>query len=238
MAPAGVARIIELMEQLLDNIMWHALAGPHARFATGTAEARRYAPGFSPIAGFAEASRPDLAALRPYCAPGEPLYCTGWSGAAPAGWRIDLEATIVRMVWRGELPADDDGAPEPIRLGPAHVAAALALAERTHPGPFAPRTIELGDYFGYRDGERLLAMAGERMHAGALREISGVCTDPEAQGRGLARRLVLRLVRREMLRGEMPFLHVMHDNHGARRLYQRLGFRDQQQAVIRVVAPC
>jgi GNAT superfamily N-acetyltransferase len=215
-APAGVAGISEAM---------------------GTAEARRYAPGFSPIAGFAEASRPDFAALRPHCAPGERLYCTGWSGAAPAGWRIDLESTIVRMVWQGELPADD-GAPEAIRLGPAHVPAALALAELTHPGPFAPRTIELGDYFGCFAGERLLAMAGERMHAGALREISGVCTAPEAQGRGLARRLVLKLVRRELLRGETPFLHVMHDNHGARRLYQRMGFGDRQQAVIRVVSPC
>jgi GNAT superfamily N-acetyltransferase len=237
MAPAGSACIIEAMEQLLDNIMWHALAGPHARFATGTAEARRYAPGFSPIAGFAAASRPDFAALRPYCAPGERFYCTGWSGAAPAGWRIELESTIVRMLWQGELPGED-AASEAIRLGPAHAPAALALAELTHPGPFAARTIELGDYFGYLDGDRLLAMAGERMHAGALREISGVCTEPGAQGRGLARRLVLKLVRREMLRGEIPFLHVMHDNHGARRLYQRLGFGDQQQAVLRVVSPC
>ncbi len=83
-----------------------------------------------------------------------------------------------------------------------------------------------------------MAMAGERMHAGELREISGVCTHPDAQGRGLARRLVLKLIRREMLRGETPFLHVMHDNQGARRLYQRMGFRDRQEAVVRVVVLC
>lgn len=225
------------MSQLLDNVMWHALSGAHAGFAIGTAAARRYAPGFSPIAGFADAARPDFAALAPFCAPGERFYCSGWSGAAPAGWRVDLEATIVKMVWHGELPADD-AAPEAIRLDPTHVPAALALAELTHPGPFAPRTIELGEYFGCFDGDRLLAMAGERMRAGDLREISGVCTHPDAQGGGLARRLVLKLIRREMLRGETPFLHVMHDNHGARRLYQRMGFRDRQEAMVRVVALC
>ena len=41
-------------------------------------------------------------------------------------------------------------------------------------------------------------MAGERMHAGTLREISGVCTHPDFQGRGLARRLMRKLVRRQM----------------------------------------
>jgi len=225
------------MRQLLDNIMWHALSGPHARFAIGTSEARRYAPGFSPIVGFADAGRPDFAALAAYCVPGERFYCTGWSGVVPAGWRVDLESTIVRMVWQGDQPVADE-APEAALLGPAHLLAALALAELTHPGPFASRTMELGDYFGCFDGDRLLAMAGERMHAGDLREISAVCTHPAAQGRGLARRLMLKLIRRQMLRGETPFLHVMHDNHGARRLYERMGFRDHQQAVVRVVSLC
>jgi GNAT superfamily N-acetyltransferase len=235
--PFSQQRIDISMRQLLDNIMWHALSGPQAGFAIGTSEARRYAPGFSPIVGFADAARPDFGALAAYCVPGERFYCSGWSGAAPAGWRVDLEAMIVKMVWEGELPAPDD-APEAIHLGQEHVPAAIALAELTPSGPFAQRTIELGDYFGCFEGDRLLAMAGERMIAGDLREISGVCTHPEAQGRGLARRLVQKLIRRQMLRGETPFLHVMHDNHGARRLYRRMGFRDHQQDVIRVVALC
>ena len=39
------------MRQLLDNIMWNCLSGPHAKFATGAGAVRRYAPGFSPIVG-------------------------------------------------------------------------------------------------------------------------------------------------------------------------------------------
>ena len=38
-------------KDLLDNIMWNSLTGPHARFASGEGNARRYAKGFSPIVG-------------------------------------------------------------------------------------------------------------------------------------------------------------------------------------------
>ena len=160
------------MKQLLDNIVWHTLAGPHAKFATGARGARRYAAGFSPIVGFADAQHPDFDALAPYCQPGEHFYCDGWSGAVAAGWRIDAESTMFKMVWEAAIPASDE-APEAVRLGPEHASQALELATLTHPGPFGPRTIELGEYFGCFEGERLVAMAGERMHAGTLREISG-----------------------------------------------------------------
>jgi ribosomal protein S18 acetylase RimI-like enzyme len=141
------------------------------------------------------------------------------------------------MVWKAETPANDE-APDASPLTSEHSSQALELAAMTRPGPFGPRTIELGDYFGYFDGERLVAMAGERMCAGALREISGVCTHPDFQGRGLARRLMLKLVRRQLLRDETPFLHVMRDNASARSVYQRLGFRNYRETVVRVIAPC
>jgi ribosomal protein S18 acetylase RimI-like enzyme len=225
------------MNALLDNVFWHTLAGPHARYAAGTDDARRYAPGFSPIVGFADAARPNLAALAPWCEPGEHFYCADWTGRAPGGWRVDAESTMFRMVWGG-APPGDDAAFEPVPLGPAHADHAVALAALTRPGPFGPRTIELGEYFGCFEGGRLVAMAGERMHAGDLHEISGVCTHPDFQGRGLARRLVARLVRRQLARGETPFLHVMRDNAGAHGLYLRMGFRDHAEPVVRVLARC
>jgi predicted GNAT family acetyltransferase len=76
------------------------------------------------------------------------------------------------------------------------------------------------------------------MHAGSLREISGVCTHPDFQGQGYARRLMIKLVCRQLQRGETPFLHVMRDNTGARELYRRLGFVDYRESVVRVVSPC
>lgn len=223
-------------ERLLDNIAWHTLSGPHAQFSAGTERARRYATGFSPIVGFVDQDRPEFDALRPFCAEGEHFYCDGWSGPVPAGWRVEAETTMVKMVWDAPMPAADP-APEALRLDERHAQRALDLALLTRPGPFGLRTIELGDYFGIFDGERLLAMAGERMCAGTLREISGVCTQPDQQGRGLARRLIDKLVRRQLQRGETPFLHVMSANAGARGLYERMGFRTYREVVVRVVAP-
>ena len=225
------------MKHLLDNIFWHTLIGPHARYAEGSGDARRYARGFSPMLGFADTERPDFGALAPYCDPGEHFYCGGWTGAAPAGWRIDAESTMFRMVWDAAIPSTDEFS-EAVRLGPQHAAQALALTALTHPGPFGPRTLELGEYFGWFDGEHLVAMAGERMHAGTLREVSGVCTHPDFQGRGFARRLMIKLIRRQLQRNETPFLHVMRDNRGAHRLYERMGFRDDCETMVRVISPC
>ena len=223
------------MRHLLDNLVWHTLTGPHARFASGDGAVRRYARGFSPIVGFADPARPDFRALATLCDPGEDFYCDGWSGAAPPDWRIGIDTTMFRMVWEGTQPAEDE-APEAIALGDAHRGDAMALAELTRPGPFGPRTIELGDYFGFVVDGRLIAMAGERMQAGRLREISGVCTHPDFQGRGHARCLMRKLVRRQMLRGETPFLHVMRDNESAHMLYERMGFRAHCESAVRMMA--
>lgn len=225
------------MKHLLDNIAWHTLTGPHAKYADGTRHVRRYARGFSPIVGFANPEQPDFATLSQFCDPNEQFYCDGWTGVTPAGWRIDDESTMFKMLWEAETPATDD-APEAIMLGLEHASQALELASLTHPGPFGPRTIELGEYFGYFDGQHLVAMAGERMCAGTLREISGVCTHPDYQGRGLARRLMLKLVRRQSQRNESSFLHVMHENSAARRLYERMGFQIYRETVVRVISPC
>lgn len=223
------------MTGLLDNIVWHTLVGHQARFAAGSGGARRYARGFSPIVGFATPDDPDFAALVDHCAIDEHFYCDGWSGTPPSGWQVDAETTMFKMVWEAAA-VPPDPADDAIALGPSDAEAAMALATLTQPGPFGPRTIELGEYFGIFQGDRLVAMAGERMHAGTLREISGVCTHPDFQGRGLARRLMTKLLHRQRRRGETPFLHVMRDNTGARALYARMGFRDRRESVVRVIS--
>jgi len=223
------------MLKLLDNIMWNCMTGPHARFATGAGSVRRYAPGFSPILGFEDPRTPDFATLSNYCEPGEQFYCDQWTGAPPAGWQIEREGVMLKMVWDAPMPGDD-AAPDAVPLRPEHFPQALALALQLNPGPFGPRTPELGEYFGYFDGPRLIAMADERMAAGSLREVSGICTHPEFQGRGLAQRLTLKLVLRQMQRGLTPFLHVVTTNSGARALYEKIGFRIHLETVVRIVS--
>jgi ribosomal protein S18 acetylase RimI-like enzyme len=222
------------MHPLLDNIMWNCLSGPHAKFATGEGSVRRYAPGFSPIAAFEDAERPDFPTLEKFCAPGDSFYCDIWSGAAPAGWQIDKEAMMLKMVWDGPSPTGDP-APDAVPLRPEHAPMAVALTKLTNPGPFGIRTPELGEYFGYFDGARLIAMAGERLCAGDLQEVSGICTHPDFQGRGLAKKLTLKLVWRQMQRGKISFLHVLTPNTTARGLYEKMGYRNYRETLVRVI---
>lgn len=140
---------------------------------------------------------------------------------------------MYRMVYYGDVPAEPEDL-DAVQLGPEHAEAALELALLTHPGPFGIRTIELGEYFGCFEGSKLIAMAGERIFAGNFREISGVCTHPDFQGRGFARKLMAKLIRREALRGETSFLHVVTENELAHGLYTRMGFRIHSEPVMRV----
>lgn len=219
---------------LLDNVFWHSLSGSHEHLSTGDARARRYARGFPAIAGFPDPQQPNFEALATLFDPDEPFYTCGWTGAAPAGWRIDVDARMFLMVWDGSAPAEDP-ALDAVMLDLRYVDRMLALAAATRPGPFGPRNVEMGDYYGLFEGEQLLAMAGERMHVGSHREISAVCTDPSHQGRGLARRLTEKLIRIQLGRGQTPFLHVMSHNDRARGMYERMGFRVYREFPVRVV---
>ena len=222
------------VNRIPDDIIWRALSGAQRDRSVGTTVARRYAPDFSPIAAFAHASSPDLAALVPFADASERLYVAGWTGLVPKGWTTLFETTMLRMVWSGPRDVEDE-AGDATPLSARHASAALELAELTRPGPFAIRTIELGDYFGYFDNGRLIAMAGERFFSWPFREVSGVCTHPSAQGRGLAKRLMSKLLHLELERGEIPFLHVVTSNTIARALYERIGFEVQAELPIRVV---
>ncbi len=218
---------------MLDNVFWQALADTQRGFCVGTDRVRRYSRGLPPLLAFADPQRPCLEELEPFCESGERFYTSGWTGEAPAGWTVELEATMELMVWAGGTPVEE--AIEAVPLGTAHADQMVELAKLTKPGPFGPRNLELGGYLGCFEQDRLVAMAGERMRAGHWREVSAICTHPDWQGRGLARRLVQRIVAAQLRRGEMPFLHVMSANEGAVRLYKQLGFAMHRTCAVRVV---
>jgi predicted GNAT family acetyltransferase len=100
----------------------------------------------------------------------------------------------------------------------------LRLAALTKPGPFLPRTVELGGYLGIRRDGELVAMAGERFRPQGWTEISAVCTDPAWRGHGFASRLTRAVAAGIAARGDIPFLHAIGTNTTAIRLYKELGF--------------
>lgn len=218
----------------LENVVWRSLSGSQAALSAGTDRIRRFAKGYSPIVGYADPAKPDFQSLAPYCEAGEQLYCAYWRGPVPRGWTVEVDASMCAMLWKGGR-APDEPPVDAVRLTLEHVPQMQALAALTRPGPFAERTIEMGEFYGVLEDGKLLAMAGERMHSGNLREISGVCTQPEHQGRGFARRLTELVIRKQLARGEVPFLHVISTNHRAISLYQQVGFAVEREVPLRVI---
>lgn len=184
--------------------------------------------------GYADTANPDFAALAPLCEAGERFYCAEWRGTEPPGWKIEVDTTMCAMLWSGS-PPDPARSLAAVRLGSEHVPQMTALAALTRPGPFAQRPMEIGEWYGILEGDRVLAIAGERLHEGKLREISGVCTLPEHQGRGYARLLTERVLLSQLARGLTPFLHVASANTRARTLYERMGFVVEREVPMRIV---
>ncbi|WP_405774869.1 GNAT family N-acetyltransferase [Streptomyces sp. NBC_00859] len=217
---------------LLDNAAWAALRGPHRRFAETVGSAARYLPDVAPFVALADPASPrawdDLAVL---VGPGEQTAVTGVA-AVPDGWETVRQGTGVQLVADTLRTAHD---PEAVRLTPADVPEMLDLVARTQPGPFLPRTIELGAYWGIRRGGRLLAMAGERLRPPGYTEISAVCTDAGHRGGGLATRLVRHVADGVRGRGDIPFLHAAADNENAIRLYLAMGFTLRRRNLFVVV---
>ncbi|MBD0841574.1 MULTISPECIES: GNAT family N-acetyltransferase [unclassified Streptomyces] len=210
-------------EAVLDNPALASLTGPHARFAERRGRVLRYPADVSPwVALPDDPADGDWADVAELAGPGAQALLIGFRGTVPEGWEVTFRAEGVQLVDDGVAAVPD---PEAVRLGPADVPEMLDLVARTRPGPFLPRTLELGTYLGIRRDGALVAMAGERLHPPGWTEISAVCTDPAARGQGLAGRLVLAVAHGIKKRGETPFLQAAADNTGAVRLYQALGFR-------------
>lgn len=213
---------------VLDNPALASLTGPHAHFAERRGRILRYPVDMSPwLALPAEPDTDDWADLAALAGPGAEVPLPGFRGQVPDDWEITFSMEGVQFVDDG-LAAEPE--PEAVRLGPADIPEMLDLVARTQPGPFLPRTIELGTYLGIRRDGALVAMAGERLHPPGWTEISAVCTDPAFRGEGLATRLIHAVAHGIRERGETPFLHTAATNTSAIRLYESLGFRLRRTA--------
>lgn len=211
-------------EAVLDNAPWHSLAGPHNHLAQGADLALRYPADVSPFGAVASWHDPGVwSAIENLVGPRSPFVAPPPGIPIPHGWTVAERIPGVQLVETQALVTRPE--PEAIELGPDDVPEMLALVERTRPGPFLPRTIELGRYIGIRREGRLVAMAGERLHPPGWTEISAVCTDAEARGQGLATRLVRDVAHHVRGRGDRVLMHASAANEHAIGLYLHLGFR-------------
>jgi ribosomal protein S18 acetylase RimI-like enzyme len=213
-----------LDNRALDNPVWESLASRHAALAQRMAHAARYPSDAAPFVAVDVADARAATELAQLVQVGESVLFVGLAPPlAPNAWRVEPLVHIAQMTCRSQLQVNDG--PPITELTRAQVADMLALTALVYPHYFRPRTIEMGRYFGIHAGDLLVAMAGERMGFAGHREISAICTHPDHTGRGHAQRLTAMLTNDILDRGDIPFLHVSHQNGRAKSLYERIGYR-------------
>lgn len=223
------------MPHLLDNPIWHALTTGNQPLAYGDELARCLPKDIGSFVGLREysaAAFASLYALSPLEAPA--VLFTNGPITVPPGWTLLVHKQLLQLVYEHSTSPTTTNT-NIVRLGAQDIPAMLALTALTNPGPFLPRTIEFGAYYGIFAGNELVAMAGERLQPAPYVELSAVCTHPAHLGRGHAARLLQYLMQRTMAAQQIPFLHVMPENTRARAVYERLGFQTRRQLQVYVL---
>jgi predicted GNAT family acetyltransferase len=209
--------------RVLDNPIWESLASRHQSLARRRGDVARYAPEIAPFLGVPTDGIDVVAALETLVPPDDTVLLLGPTPSVREGWHLQKLAMLAQMVCPARI--DEVDGPGIIELSEAHRDDVLELTALVYPHYFRPRTMDLGRYFGiYQDG-RLAAIIGERMGMDDWQEISAVCTHPDFNGRGYARRLLAWLSNDNLARGRTPFLHVSHENQRAKRLYEQNGYQ-------------
>jgi ribosomal protein S18 acetylase RimI-like enzyme len=218
---------------LLDNPIWHALSTEQRALAQGNGLAKRFPSDVAPFGGLIDQSAAAYEALEEILPGAVTALFLDAEPTLPSNWEMVHSGEMYQMIC--EAPAHLDERQIFRELTKADVPGMLALTELTEPGPFLPRTIELGAYLGVHDAGSLVAMAGERLHLTGFTEISAVCTHPQYRGRGYGNALLSALISRITQRGETPILHVRTENLTAVRLYEKLGFHVRAQLHLAII---
>jgi ribosomal protein S18 acetylase RimI-like enzyme len=207
----------------LDNPAFNALATGNAPLANGTDDIKYFSPEVSPFIGFKDLqsdSFQQLFELLPFDGPIG--YVTPVEIAIPEMWELLSPIKGRQMIYNGDIKEVNTSSL--VKLGDEHIPQMIGLTKLTHPGPFDARTIDFGNYYGFFDGDQLIAMAGYRMKPLPYIEISAVCTHPDYTGRGYAKQLIEFQINQILQAGNIPILHVADGNDRAYEVYKKIGF--------------
>ena len=223
-----------MTEHPLDRFIWRALTGVQQDWAQGDGGARRYLATVAPFAAIEDPTPASWRSLLALIGAEERVALVSLDEPrVPAAFAVVRRDLIEQMVLESAVKAAPATVFEP--LGAADVPAMLALTAMTQPGPFGPRTIELGRYLGIRRNGELVAMTGERIRLDGFTEVSAVCVHPDHRGQGYAADLVLAVAGSIAARSETPILHVFSSNTPAIALYRKLGFVSRRRMHLTVL---
>ena len=222
----------------LDNPIWTALTTKQAHLAHSGALARRFPPEMTLLGALAANTAMAFDSLAQLIQRDAVTLYFSAAPTLPPGWEVVRAVELHQMVQETEAPPpepSDPGretlkhaAPPVVELTPADVPEMSVVYAATRPGrTLCPRIQKLGTFVGIRQEEKLVAIAGLRLHIAGYREITTVATLPGFEGRGYATALMRALLERIRMRGDRPFLTVRTDSMRAIGIYRRLGFKER-----------
>lgn len=217
------------MDHILDNPIWQALCTRNSAFSLGGDQAKYFRRDIAAFAGMKQNSQSDFENLYDLATfDGPVILFTPGEILIPQGWKHLVSRSVLQMVYtQRHVPAA--GNHKLVCLAEKDIPSMLELTALTNPGPFFPRTMDFGNYRGIFDGDRLVAMAGQRLQLTGYTEISAVCTRPDYAGRGYAAALLKDQIQIIKAASCIPFLHVYPDNISACKLYEKLGFHTRRK---------
>ncbi|WP_446219806.1 GNAT family N-acetyltransferase [Micromonospora sp. IBHARD004] len=142
---------------------------------------------------------------------------------------VTARLTVARLdewdfLWTTAAPPRQPAEERVVRLTEADHPALAALIEESFPTttsrPGDPRIV---DWYGIRDGDRLVACGADRSR-GDVGFLAGLTVATDRRGRGLGAALTAGMTRALAARYGLVALGVYTDNVGAIRLYRRLGY--------------
>ncbi|MDP6314834.1 MAG: GNAT family N-acetyltransferase [Pseudomonadales bacterium] len=222
---------------LLDNPVWHALDSLQKALGISEDDAALYD---YLISIFAAVETPgNLETLTRLTSQGRILGLLTRPDEVAAsldGWDEMAQIPVHQMIYPN--PTSDEAGHYGRRLNDDDAEAMFALAKLTEPGPFGKKTGQMGSYFGVDGDAGLISMAGERFRLPGWTEVSGVCSHPEARGKGYAFKLIEDVLRGIVAQNAGAFLHVRIGSPSEKtavELYERLGFEHHQTMVVQIL---
>jgi GNAT superfamily N-acetyltransferase len=213
-----------LMEHVLDNPAWNALISGNKDLYYGNDQVKYFDRDVSPFVAFKENSTANFNELYDMVPEDRTLlFISPAEIEIPGPWKVPNCIKGIQMICDAGTEIGEPSM-ELIPLTKEHVPQMLALTKLTNPGPFTERTIDFGHYHGIFEEDKLVAMAGQRLHVFNYAEVSAVCTHPDHTGKGYARQLLIHQINRIKAASEIPYLHVRYDNERAIKVYESLGF--------------
>ena len=210
----------------LDNPVWHSLSESHQNFAVDYTNIKFYHPDYCPFGGFGKNENISKF-INEYSAMVDNFFVVGEKPELSDQLKLKKELVCLQMVISDRI--DLEIKEQVIQLASVHTDTLFQLVNLVQPGYFKRRTALLGDYFGIFKNDELIAVTGERMKMNDFVEVSAIVTHPKHTGQGYAKQLIAHTVNNIFNQNKIPFLHVVENNTGAIKLYEKLGFTTRRK---------